>query len=73
MVSMSRLATMVGGVAVAATTLFYANETLINGTREQAINGAVLITIAAFIAVVAYEDWQDARRNARRGDSRSQT
>ena len=73
MVSKSRLATMVGGATVAATTLFYANETLINGTREQAINGAVLITIAAFIAVAAYEDWQDARRSTRRGGSHSQT
>lgn len=63
MVSKSTLATVIGGAIAAASMLFYAYGTLLEGVRELALNGTALLAAAVFIAVLAYEDWRDAQRN----------
>lgn len=74
MVSKSTLASVTGGAIVAASILFYAYGTLLDGARELAVNGTALIAVAAFFAVLAYEDWRDAQRNTRpRRNSRSRS
>jgi uncharacterized membrane protein YebE (DUF533 family) len=60
MVSKAALATIAGGVVAGATVAFYV---LGSGTPEQAVAGAGLFGAVAFVALAAYEDWQDARRN----------
>lgn len=74
MVSKSTLITVTGGaIVVTATTLFYAYGNLLDGTRDLAINGTALIAAAAFVGVLVYEDWRDAKRNLRRRNVRNRT
>lgn len=71
MVSKSTLAGVAGVIIAVASLLFYAYGTLLDGARELALNGTALLAAATFVAVLAYEDWRDARRNTRPRDSRN--
>ncbi len=64
MVSKKVLATVTGGLMVAATTLFYLYEVLARGAGEQAVTHAALVAATAFVGAMIYEDWKDAKRNA---------
>lgn len=73
MVSKSTLATVTGGAIAAASMLFYAYGTLLEGARELALNGTVMLAATAFVAVLAYEDWRDAQRNTQPRRNRHRT
>lgn len=54
------------GTTLASVTLLALGAVaLANGIGESLINHSVGLTIAAFLAIIGYEDWKDAQRERR--------